>query len=118
MDLLGGAWTLEAVTFRNFVCQNERIWILRGRGRAPGICQCRSASVFISLLERLSHTYNLVYGLHIFIKISFPNNGIFSKRTEMNLYLIFYLKIYIYIVYKKNQKWYILKYYYTIFGLF
>ena len=27
-----------------------------------------------------------------------------SKRTEMNLYLIFYLKIYI--VFKKDQKWY------------
>ena len=29
--------------YENFVCQNERIWTLRG-GRAPGICQCRSAN--------------------------------------------------------------------------
>ena len=30
VDLVGGAWTPEAVTFRNFVCHNERIWTLGG----------------------------------------------------------------------------------------
>ena len=46
------------------------------------------------------------------LKFTWKQNGIFSKRTEMN----FYLKIYI--VFKKDQTWYscILKY--TIFYSF
>ena len=67
----------------------------------------------------IGHTVNFVSPI-IAVKrnivLCIANNGVFSKRTEMNLYLIFYLKFFI--VLKKNQKWYILKYNYTMFGLF
>ena len=35
VELVRGTLTPEAVTFRKFVCQNERIWTLGG-GHAPG----------------------------------------------------------------------------------
>ena len=32
----GGLWTPEALRFKNFTCQNERIWTRRG-GHVPGV---------------------------------------------------------------------------------
>ena len=46
----GGRGLPRWLRFKNFVCQNERIWTLGGGGRAPGICQCRSAN------EKVTHT--------------------------------------------------------------
>ena len=54
----GGAWTPEAGTFRKFVCQNERIWTLRGR-RAPGTSP-RSANA----LQEDTNKDIIIFGLY------------------------------------------------------
>ena len=46
VDLVGGTWTTEAVTFRKFyVSKTKESGPWGEGGRAPGICQCRSPMV-------------------------------------------------------------------------
>ena len=47
MDLGGGAWTPEAVTFRKFCMSKRKNLDPLGGGRAPGVCQCRSVNVVV-----------------------------------------------------------------------
>ena len=60
---VGGHGLPRRLHFENFVCQNERIWILRG---ALSMCQCRSANDIIQYMHILN-AYSFVS-----LKFAFP----------------------------------------------
>ena len=74
VDLVGrgGAWTPEVVTFQKFVCQNERIWTLRGAcaGHAPSrsanaFCQKQAVFLIVHIFFSKTFQFHTVVFLHI-----------------------------------------------------